>query len=146
MRRWSVEARIFPVAKVTVYPRGDDVSSSHASSEVGGAGEGLEQESVAWCQSCVDATSAGWDHVVALLVVVVAKYLWLWESRGQHHFLRQSLLICRTASIYNLGEPPLLQQPMMIAENSLVVDGGIERRRRSNGISSRRSRQSCGSC
>lgn len=73
----GVETRVGPVAKVAVYPGRHVVGYAHAGFEVDGAGEGLEQELVALGGGCVDATPKNRDHVVALLVVVVAEQLGL---------------------------------------------------------------------
>ena len=68
-----IEACIGPVAEVAVHPGGYALGLAIAGFEVVGTGEGLEQELVTLGGGCVDATSKSWDHVVALLVVVVAE-------------------------------------------------------------------------
>jgi len=73
----GVEARVDPVAEIAVHPGRHVVSYAHAGFEVDGAGEGLEQELVALSGGCADATSKSRDHVVALLIVVVAEQLGL---------------------------------------------------------------------
>jgi hypothetical protein len=69
----GVEARVGPVAEITIHPGRHVMGSAHASFEVVGAGEGLEEELVTLSGGRIDATPKGWDHVVALLVVVVAE-------------------------------------------------------------------------
>ena len=73
----GIETCVEPVAKVAVLPNRHIVGSASASLEVVGTGEGFEEELVTLRLSGVDASAVGWDHVVALLVVVVAEELWL---------------------------------------------------------------------
>ena len=83
----GVQACVGPVAKVAIHPGRHVVSSAHTSLEVVGAGEGLEQEPVALGCGCVYAAAEGWDHVVTLLVMVVAEELGLQEAeRLVKHF------------------------------------------------------------
>jgi hypothetical protein len=72
-----VKAGIRPVPEVAVLPDRYVVGFASAGFEVVGTCEGFEQELVALRLRGVDASPVGRDHVVALLVVVVAEELGL---------------------------------------------------------------------
>jgi hypothetical protein len=67
-----VETRVIPVAEVAVYPR-RYIGVYALSCFVGdGADEGFQKELIGLVRSDVTALSEGRDHIVSLLVVVVA--------------------------------------------------------------------------
>ena len=87
------------------------MSSAHTSLEVVGAGEGLEQELVALGCGCVYAAAEGWDHVVALLVMVVAEELGLREvERLVWQFCLIAVISEKRGSTYDFGESAVFQQ------------------------------------
>lgn len=76
----GIESGIGPVAEVAVLPDRYAMGSASASLEIVGAREGFQEELIALCLSGVDASTVGWDHIVSLLIVVVAEQLGLFDS------------------------------------------------------------------
>lgn len=98
----GIESGIGPVAEVAVLPDGHAMGSASASLEIVGAGEGFQEELIALCLRGVDASAVCWDHIVSLLIVVVAEKLRLIDSLVSHRRIVCSEHFCRSLLVLTI--------------------------------------------
>lgn len=81
----QVEADIVPVAKIAVLPYWNVEQAPVVGLEGVGASEGLEEELVTLGFGDVDPVGEGWNHVIALFIVVIPQEVGLSSVRYQRY-------------------------------------------------------------